>query len=1013
MKSFLLLIIWSLFSLQLLFAQQGYTFTRISTDDGIGLASNVVYCTYRDPKGFIWVGTANGLQRFDGSKFVQISSDKRKNILLVSSLTQIIPGNNNTLWLSFPNRQEFGLFNTATYQYQHIPIEATRPLLAKNEFRLWKDHAGEVFITVFNYGILHFDKTRKVFVDDNYFQFPPGWIPNKGHYEDTQTHLYWFPCGNNGLAVYDGLSRKLYTHNYNPKKIKLLDNTDIKPATSEVYIDSKKRHWVFNWPDAHIKRSFDENGNETRDTLGINFSREYSELRYFFETKKGVLWMYGVNVLLNYDNQQHRFYFYDHHFPSSSGIVCENIYHMMEDQDGSIWISTDNGLYFTSPLSGTSNVVNRLFGEQHGDIEITDLIELQSGRRWISTWGNKVITLNNDMTSYDAGIYHTMPNVSPTAWVQYRQVWSLYQHTDGKVWMGCQAGTYMVYDTLTRRTEFLKAKPLRNSTIRYITGDKKGNIWLGSFQGSLAKYDGKQMTVKQELGSMISKILIDKNGLIWVASQNNGLFCISEDGEKIIRHYTADAGNDKLFAKNGADIEQLNDSTIVFGAGAMNFINTRTGKIHWITFEDGLPGNTIERIRADKKGYLWMITLNGLCRYNPITKRITSYGRKDGVTVSNFTRDADFLCSNGTVMFAGSNALLYFNPESFQTQPPRDVVITDFKLFNHFLSVDSLLSLPKVKLNSDLNSFSIYFSELSYLEREKLTYYYKMSGIDQDWIKTDRQNYINYSLLPPGNYNFEVFCEDIDGVRSKNITHLSIYIKPPFWRSYWFINTIAFFIALGIYFIHRLRVNKLLAVEKLRNRVARDLHDDMGSTLSTINILSSMAKSKIQTDPVKTTEYLGKINDNSQRMMDAMDDIVWSIKPSNDSMQKVVARMREFATNVLEAKNIEFNFTIQDPVLYIKMNMEARKDLFLVFKEAVNNAAKYSKATQVTITMDEENNYLRLTIQDNGIGFDTALADNGNGLGNMQKRADAMKGSLKIHSSENKGTTVSLLVPAT
>ncbi|MDE3251687.1 MAG: hypothetical protein KGO92_02700 [Bacteroidota bacterium] len=127
MKSFVLLIIWSLFSIQLLFSQQGYTFTRIGTEDGTGLASNVVYCTYRDQKGYIWVGTANGLQRFDGSKFVQISADKQKNILLVSSLTQIIPGGNHTIWLSFPNRQEFGLFNTSTYQYQHIPIDVLIP----------------------------------------------------------------------------------------------------------------------------------------------------------------------------------------------------------------------------------------------------------------------------------------------------------------------------------------------------------------------------------------------------------------------------------------------------------------------------------------------------------------------------------------------------------------------------------------------------------------------------------------------------------------------------------------------------------------------------------------------------------------------------------------------------------------------------------------------------------------------------------------------------------------------
>lgn len=152
-------------------------------------------------------------------------------------------------------------------------------------------------------------------------------------------------------------------------------------------------------------------------------------------------------------------------------------------------------------------------------------------------------------------------------------------------------------------------------------------------------------------------------------------------------------------------------------------------------------------------------------------------------------------------------------------------------------------------------------------------------------------------------------------------------------------------LALGglLYFIHRLRINRILAVENLRNRVARDLHDDMGSTLSTINILSTMAKSKLNTDNVRASEYLGKISDNSQRMMEAMDDIVWSIKPMNDSMQKITARMREIATSVLEAKDIDLQFRSDDSTEEVKMDMEARRDFFLLFKEAINNIANTLK----------------------------------------------------------------------
>ncbi|HRF16674.1 MAG TPA: triple tyrosine motif-containing protein, partial [Chitinophagaceae bacterium] len=364
------------------------------------------------------------------------------------------------------------------------------------------------------------------------------------------------------------------------------------------------------------------------------------------------------------------------------------------------------------------------------------------------------------------------------------------------------------------------------------------------------------------------------------------------------------------------------------------------------------------------------------------------------------------------ILFAGSNGLMYFMPSLFENKkPPANVVITDFKLFNDYLPLDSLLKRPKLEFNSDENSFSIYFSSLSYSQKEKLTYYYKMEGVDKEWIKADRQNYVNYPLLPPGHYTFSVYCENIDGIRSKEITSFEIYIKPPFWKTYWFISTLLLIILLFIYALHRLRVNKLLAVEKIRNRVARDLHDDMGSTLSTINILSTMAKSKLNSDNVKTSEYISKISENSQRMMEAMDDIVWSIKPMNDSMQKIIARMREYATNILEAKDIEVSFNIEEEVNDVKLDMEARRDFFLVFKEAVNNAAKYSKAEKVKINLFILTGQLTLEVIDDGEGFDVALADSGNGLSNMQKRADAMQGRLQIISKKGNGTIVKLAVP--
>ena len=250
-----------------------------------------------------------------------------------------------------------------------------------------------------------------------------------------------------------------------------------------------------------------------------------------------------------------------------------------------------------------------------------------------------------------------------------------------------------------------------------------------------------------------------------------------------------------------------------------------------------------------------------------------------------------------------------------------------------------------------------------------------------------------------------------EGATSKNITSFTIYIKPPFWERWWFY--LLGILAVGgiVYGIYRVRINRLIDMEKVRRRIARDLHDDMGSTLSTINILSEMAKMKIDSDKPSTKTYLTKISDNSSRMMEAMDDIVWSINPVNDNMQKITARMREFAANVLEAKNIEYSFKVDEEVKDIKLNMEERRDFFLIFKEAINNLAKYSNCKHANIEISIRRSKLQMKIQDDGTGFDVNDSDNGNGLINMKKRARSMRGNLSIESATSVGTKIQLEVP--
>ena len=271
------------------------------------------------------------------------------------------------------------------------------------------------------------------------------------------------------------------------------------------------------------------------------------------------------------------------------------------------------------------------------------------------------------------------------------------QTATGKVWIGCNDGILLVHDPGKKTTEYLLPPKFNGSSIRYIAEDVKGRMWFGTQGGRLVKWADGKFTVVQNFNTIIYKVLIDNKGKLWVATHEKGLYAVDDETGVTLRHFTTGWGKNGLYTNTGNDIEQLNDSIIVYGAGALNFINKYTGTMRQLTYEDGLPSNNVKRLRMDKNGFLWIITSNGLCRYNPSNNRITSYGRRDGIVLAEKTSMADYQCQQGYIMFGGSNAMIMFHPSVFSnTKAPPDVTITDFKLFNEYQPVDSLLHLPKI-----------------------------------------------------------------------------------------------------------------------------------------------------------------------------------------------------------------------------------------------------------------------------------------------------------------------------
>ncbi|HZG01928.1 MAG TPA: ATP-binding protein, partial [Chitinophagales bacterium] len=267
-------------------------------------------------------------------------------------------------------------------------------------------------------------------------------------------------------------------------------------------------------------------------------------------------------------------------------------------------------------------------------------------------------------------------------------------------------------------------------------------------------------------------------------------------------------------------------------------------------------------------------------------------------------------------------------------------------------------------------------------------------------------NTATFTNLDPGTYTFRVQGSNSDGIWNESGASLQLTVLPPWYMTWWFRTGLVLLIAGGVYGVYRYRLEQALKLQLVRNRIAQDLHDEIGSNLSTINIFSEVAKVKSPQGEVH--DMLGKINQYTQTSMGAMSDIVWMINARNDRFENIIVHMRELAVELFEATDTNLHLDFDPKLNDVKLGMEARKNFYLVFKEAVNNTLKYAQASNVWIAMSLQRKTITLAIKDDGVGFDANESSTGNGLVNMKNRAAALNGKLKIESQPGSGASVEL-----
>jgi signal transduction histidine kinase/sugar lactone lactonase YvrE len=507
--------------------------------------------------------------------------------------------------------------------------------------------------------------------------------------------------------------------------------------------------------------------------------------------------------------------------------------------------------------------------------------------------------------------------------------------------------------------------------------DAAGSLWIGfSHDGGLIRYRrGRFESFTSADGvpkGNINVLFLDHAGRLWIAASEGGLSRIDDltvDSPRFISYTRAEG----LSSNEVWCVTEDRYNRIYFGTGrALDRLDPATGQIKHFTQADGLATGIVQAAHRDRRGALWFVTNRGVSRFDPLPDREPS---------------APSILISG-LQVAG------------MAQPISELGET---------------TVGPLELRFSRNNLNIDFFALKFGVGEVLKYQYKLEGADADWSQPSEERTVNFASLAPGDYRLLVRAVSSNGLMSQTPASVSFTILRPVWQRWWFLTLAALGLGLTAFAFYRSRVERIVELERMRTRIATDLHDDIGSSLSQIAILSEVSRRRVGHEQSGVGESLAQIANTSRDLVDTMSDIVWAINPRRDRLSDLVQRMREFAGDVFTAREIEFSFRAPSDGQEIRLDADVRRQLYLIFKEAVNNAARHAQCAEAEIEFEVAQDRLLLRVRDNGRGFDpngdASTGRNGNGLASMRQRARALGGEIEITSQPNQGTAIKLDLP--
>jgi signal transduction histidine kinase/ligand-binding sensor domain-containing protein len=741
----------------------------------------------------------------------------------------------------------------------------------------------------------------------------------------------------------------------------------------------------------------------------------------------------------------------------------------LERRDGSVWIGTSGGLRVFDPGSGTMTSHLLDSGEAGYVFNwVRALYEDRSGTLWVGTHGG-VYRLDPHAKPFG----HVPMDPSRTGAAGDGAVSAVFARQD-TLWLGTFGGGINQIDRRTTRVTRLRHVPgdrssLPNDIVWALHGGGKGDIWVGTGAG-LSRFDpragrfeahplelpagfpgqprvtdivaeGPMLWLATSLGvarydpagrsvrffdsatpatwtaSLIPEsILVEDSSTVWIGLASGELRRLDPQSGAIERFVLLTEDGRPLASQAVWDIHRDADGTLwlATAAGLSRFDRATQAFRHFL-HRDGLPGSVVYSILPDERGRLWLGTNRGVSRFDPTAPAgmaFRNFSTDDGLRHTEFNRHAAFIGADGEFLLGGMSGVTTFFPSRLGENPyAPPVVFTRIESASRSgVTTYNPRGLTRLSLSYRDDALSFELAALSYTNPEQNRYAHLLEGFDRDWVDAGTRRFVRYTNIPPGDYVLRVRGSNNDGVWNTEGAALELSVAPPYWETTWFRMLVLAAFGGALALAYRRRVARLLEVERLRLRIAGDLHDDVSSNLAGIAVASEM----IQRSPAlgdAERRQLARITDTARRMVGDLRDIVWLVDPGRDRLDDLLTRMRELAGALLP--DVRVTFRAAGSLADDRLSIAFRRQVFLTYKEVLHNVARHARATAVTIGVTGDDGRLSVRVEDDGVGFDAGRDGNGFGLQSLRRRVQELDGEFRIESEPGRGTIVLISAPIT